>query len=166
MASRSDKSRQPTADVTVQEFEDVFNINVKSIYLSIQEIIPILLSRNSGGSIINIASTGSSRPRPGLVWYNATKGAVKNATKGLAAEYGPRQIRVNSISPLLTSTALFEQFVGVKDTPENRKQFVAQVPMGRIGEVDDVARVCVFLASDDSKFITGENIKVDGGKCI
>lgn len=73
---------------------------------------------------------------------------------------------MNAICPLLTSTALFKEFVGVEDTPENRKQFEAQVPMGRICDVEDVAGVCVFLASDEAKFVTGESIKVDGGKCI
>lgn len=144
----------------------MFNLNVRSIYHSVAALVPHLIERGRGGSIINIASTGASRPRPNLVWYNATKGAVKNATKGLAAEYGPHQIRFNSVAPLLTGTGLFESFVGVQDTPENRKAFEAQVPLGRLGQVRDTANACLWLASDESSFITGSNIKVDGGKCI
>jgi len=82
------------------------NVNVKSIFHSIGAIVPTIIKQGSGGSIINIASIGATRPRPGLVWYNASKGAVANATKGLAAEYGPNQIRVNAVCPLLSETAL------------------------------------------------------------
>ena len=88
------------------------------------------------------------------------------ATKGLAAEYGPHKIRVNSICPLVTATGLFSSFTGVEDTPENRQKFVFNVPMGRIGEVEDVASACLFMASDDAGFITGVNLEVDGGRCI
>jgi NAD(P)-dependent dehydrogenase (short-subunit alcohol dehydrogenase family) len=137
--------------------------------------------------IINIASVGATRPRPGLVWYNASKGAVWNvripstlpisqsilpdtdgiqATKGLAAEYGPHQIRVVSICPLVTGTGLFSAFTGMEDTPENRTKFTSNVPMGRIGEVDDVVNACIFMASKDAGFITGVNLEVDGGRCI
>jgi NAD(P)-dependent dehydrogenase (short-subunit alcohol dehydrogenase family) len=114
----------------------------------------------------DIASVGATRPRPGLVWYNASKGAIWNATKGLAAEYGPHQIRVVSICPLVTGTGLFSAFTGMEDTPENRAKFTSNVPMGRIGEVDDVTSACVFMASSEAKFITGVNLEVDGGRCI
>ena len=88
------------------------------------------------------------------------------ATKGLAAEYGPHQIRVNSICPLVTATGLFSAFTGMQDTPDNRAKFTSNVPMGRIGEVEDVVNACVFMASDEAKFITGVNLEVDGGRCI
>lgn len=88
------------------------------------------------------------------------------ATKGLAAEYGPDQIRVNAIAPLLTGTGLFESFAGVPDTVENRKAFISNVPLGRLGEVSDVANTALFLASDESKFMTGINLEVDGGRAI
>lgn len=133
--------------------------------------------------MINISSTGASRPRPGLVWYNASKGAVSNvscitdsrpdgadhapqATKGLAAEYGPHNIRVNSVCPLLAGTGLFSMFTGLPDTPENREKFLGNVPLGRLTEVEDVANMCLFLASDEGKFINGAEMVVDGGKCI
>jgi len=156
---------KPTVEVTEDEFDKVFEVNVKGVYLGCNAFMPQAIERKSG-VVINIASTGATRPRPGLVWYNASKGAIWNATKGLAAEYGPHQIRVNSICPLLTGTALFSSFTGMEDTPENREKFTSNVPMGRIGEVEDVASACLFMASDEAKFITGVNLEVDGGKCI
>jgi NAD(P)-dependent dehydrogenase (short-subunit alcohol dehydrogenase family) len=83
-------------EVTEDEFDKVFAVNVKSIFHSTRHFIPNLINQGEGGSIINIASIGATRPRPGLVWYNASKAAVANATKGLASEYGEKQIRINS----------------------------------------------------------------------
>lgn len=179
---------KPTVEVTEAEWERVFNVNVKGIFLAAQAFMPRIIEQGQGGSMINISSTGASRPRPGLVWYNASKGAVSNvsrsytafhpcaqteltryntqATKGLAAEYGPHNIRVNSVCPLLCSTGLFSMFTGVEDTPQNREKFVAQVPLGRLTEVDDVANMCLYLASDEGRFINGTDMVVDGGKCI
>jgi len=141
-------------------------VNVKSIFFSIGAFVPKLLEEKRSGAIVNIASIGATRPRPGLVWYNASKGAVWNATKGLAAEYGPHGIRVNSVCPLLGGTGLFETFTGVADTEENRKQFLGNVPMGRLCEARDVADACLFLASDEARFITGTCLEVDGGRGI
>lgn len=90
----------------------------------------------------------------------------KQATKGLAAEYGKDQIRVNALCPLLSGTQLFSSFVGVEDTPENRKQFTAAIPLQRLTEPSDVANAAVYLASDEGKFITGVNLEVDGGRGI
>ncbi|KAI9810128.1 MAG: hypothetical protein M1827_006654 [Pycnora praestabilis] len=157
---------KPTLEVTEDEFDMVFNVNVKSVFLGTSAIVPKLIEQRHGGSIINVASIGVYRPRPGLVWYNASKGAVGNATKGLAAEYGPHQIRVNSVCPLLSGTGLFEKFAGVPDSPENRQKFLGSVPMGRLTEPLDVANACLFLASDESEFITGVNMEVDGGRGI
>ncbi|KAH7125173.1 3-ketoacyl-reductase-like protein [Dendryphion nanum] len=159
-------TNKPTVNVTEEEFQRVFDVNVKGVYLGCNAWVPQAIEKKEGGVIINIASVGATRPRPGLVWYNASKGAVWNATKGLAAEYGQHQIRVNSICPLVTGTGLFSAFTGMEDTPENREKFVFNVPLGRIGEVDDVTSACVFLASSESKFITGVNLEVDGGRCI
>ncbi|KAL1961895.1 hypothetical protein VTN77DRAFT_928 [Rasamsonia byssochlamydoides] len=157
---------KPTPEVTEAEWERVFNVNVKSIFLATQYFMPRMIEQGQGGSMINISSTGASRPRPGLVWYNASKGAVSNATKGLAAEFGPHNIRVNSVCPLLCATGLFSTFTGMEDTPENRAKFVFNVPLGRLTEVEDVANMCLFLASDEGKFINGTDMIVDGGKCI
>ncbi|KAI9705697.1 MAG: hypothetical protein M1820_005107 [Bogoriella megaspora] len=155
---------KPTAEVTEQEFDRVFNVNVKSIFWSGKIAIPAILKSGNGGSIINISSIGSLRPRPGLVWYNATKGAVSNATKALAAEYGPHQVRVNALCPLLSGTALFSAFTGVENTEENVKKFLGNVPLGRLTKPEDVAHAALFLASDEGAFVNGVNLEVDGGR--
>ncbi|KAF7717448.1 Uncharacterized protein PECH_000383 [Penicillium ucsense] len=157
---------KPTAEVTEAEWERVFDVNVKSIYYAAQLVMPVLIKQGQGGSMINISSTGASRPRPGLVWYNSSKAAVTNATKGLAAEYGPHDIRVNSVAPLLSGTGLFSMFTGMEDTPENRQKFIGNVPLGRLTEADDIANMCVYLGSDEGRFINGTEMVIDGGKCI
>jgi len=157
---------KPTLDVIEDEFDKVFNVNVKSIFYAARHFVPNIINQGEGGSMINIASIGASRPRPGLVWYNASKAAVANATKGLAAEYGPKDIRVNSILPLLSGTGLFETFTGVPDTPENRDKFLFNVPLGKLCAPEDVANTALFLASNESKFITGVSLEVDGGRAI
>ncbi|KAJ5204608.1 4-formylbenzenesulfonate dehydrogenase [Penicillium cinerascens] len=138
----------------------------RGFYFGTAAFIPRLLKQAEGGVMLNIASVGATRPRPGLVWYNASKGAVWNATKGLAAEYGKHQIRVNSVCPLLGATGLFESFSGLPDTPENRAQFISNVPLQRLCEASDVSNACLFLASDEAKFITGINLEVDGGRAV
>ncbi|KAF2843667.1 oxidoreductase [Patellaria atrata CBS 101060] len=157
---------KPSLSVTEAEFDTIFTVNVKSIFHSVRVCVPQLQSQGTGGSIINISSIGSVRPRPGLVWYNGTKGAVTNATKGLAAEFGPDQIRVNAIAPLLSGTGLFSAFAGVEDTKENREKLIANVPLGRLTEPMDVANAALFLASDEGRFITGVNLEVDGGRAV
>jgi NAD(P)-dependent dehydrogenase (short-subunit alcohol dehydrogenase family) len=157
---------KPTLNVTEAEFDRVVLVNLKSIYLSTDVIVPYLIKQGLGGSIVNIASIGALRPRPGLVWYNASKGAVYNATKGLAGEFAHHQIRINGVCPLLAGTGLFSTFVGVEDTPENRAKFIANVPIGRLADTFDIANACLFFASDESSFVTGVNIEVDGGRAI
>ncbi|ODM21181.1 hypothetical protein SI65_04234 [Aspergillus cristatus] len=157
---------KPTLEVTEEEWERVFKVNVKGIFHGSQAFVQRVIEQGQGGSMINISSTGASRPRPGLVWYNASKGAVSNATKGLAAEYGPHNIRVNTVCPLLSGTGLFSMFTGLEDTPENREKFLGNVPLGRLTEADDVANMCLYLASDEGRFINGTELVVDGGKCI
>lgn len=84
----------------------------------------------------------------------------------MAAEYGLHNIRVNTVSPLLCGTGLFEMFTGLPDTPENRGKFLWNVPLGRLSEVEDIANMCLYLASDEGKFINGADMVIDGGKCI
>lgn len=156
---------KPSLEVTEAEFTRCFDVNVLGIFHSVAAVFPTFLDKTKG-CVINISSCGADRPRQGLVWYNASKGAVSNATKGLALEYGPQRIRVNSICPLLCGTGLFETFAGIPDTPENRKKFLSNVPLGRLTETSDVANTALFLASDDASFITGVNLEVDGGRTI
>jgi len=116
--------------------------------------------------ILNIGSVAGIRPRPGLTWYNASKGAVNLMSKSMAVELGPEKIRVNAICPVMGVTGLFEDFMGLPDTPENRAKFMSTIPLGRFALASDVAAAAVFLASDAAEFFTGVEFPVDGGRTI
>ena len=156
---------QPMLEVDEATFDRVFNVNVKSIYHMARAVVPLMRERRRG-SIINIGSTAGIRPRPGLTWYNASKGAVNLLSKSMAAELGPDNIRVNAICPVMGATGLIEQFLGLPDTPENRAKIVAGIPLGRMSTPQDVAQAALWLACDASQFITGVELPVDGGRTI
>ncbi|MCA0406677.1 MAG: SDR family oxidoreductase [Proteobacteria bacterium] len=156
---------KPLMEVTDEEFDRVFDINVKSIYLMTQEAVP-QLRQQGGGVMINIGSTAGIRPRPGLTWYNGSKGAVNLMSRSMAAELAPDKIRVNCVAPVIGATALLEQFMGMPDTPENRAKFLSTIPLGRMSEPKDIANACLYLASDEAEFITGVVFEVDGGRTI
>ena len=156
---------QPMLDVDEATFDRVFNVNVKSIFHMTHAVLPLMRQRKQG-SIINVGSTAGIRPRPGLTWYNASKGAVNVMSKSMAAELGPDNIRVNAICPVMGATGLIEQFLGTADTPESRAKVVAGIPLGRLSTPDDVAQAALYLASDASCFITGVELPVDGGRTI
>ncbi len=155
----------PLLDVSEEDFDRVYAVNVKAIYLSTLEVVPLFRSQG-GGTIINTSSTAAIRPRPGLTWYNGSKGAVNTLTKSMAAELAPDNIRVNAICPVIGETGLLETFMGGPDTPEARAEFTAAIPLGRMSQPIDVARAALYLASDDAEFITGVALEVDGGRCI
>ena len=156
---------QPMLDVDEATFDRVFNVNVKSIFHVAHAVVPLMRAQKNG-SIINIGSTAGIRPRPGLTWYNSSKGAVNLMSKSMAAELGPDNIRVNAICPVMGATGLIEQFMGVPDTPENRAKIVAGIPLGRLSTPDDIASAALWLASDSAQFITGIELPVDGGRTI
>jgi 3-oxoacyl-[acyl-carrier protein] reductase len=156
---------QSLMTVTEDEFDRIYAVNVKSIYLTTLAAVPELEKRG-GGSIINTASTAGLRPRPGLTWYNGSKGAVITLTKSMAAELAPRNIRVNAINPVIGETGLLEEFMGLPDTAENRARFIAGIPLGRMSKPSDIANAALFLADPASAFVTGVAIEVDGGRCI
>ena len=156
---------RPLLEVTEEEFDRVYAVNVKSIFLTAKHFVPVFRTRG-GGVFVNIASTAGVRPRPGLTWYNGSKGAVIVTSRSMAAELGPDNIRVNCVNPVISATGLLTEFMGVEDTPENRARFTATIPMGRFSTPADVAQACLYLASDDAKFITGVSIEVDGGRCV
>lgn len=156
---------KPLLEVTGQEFDRIFAINVKSIFHMVHAVVPVM-SRQGGGAIINIGSTAGIRPRPGLTWYNASKGAVNLCSKSLAVELAPLKIKVNCVAPVMGETALLESFMGQPDTPENRAKFVGTIPLGRLARPADVAGACVYLASEDAEFLTGVVLTVDGGRTI
>jgi 3-oxoacyl-[acyl-carrier protein] reductase len=153
---------KPMAEVTEDEFDRIFSVNVKAIFLSVRHATPYLQAK--GGSILNIASTAGLRPRPGLTWYNASKGAVITATKSMAVELAPK-IRVNCLCPVLGQTGLTSTFLG-EDTPERRAQFLATIPLGRMSTPEDIANAALYLSSDEASMVTGVALEVDGGRCI
>jgi 3-oxoacyl-[acyl-carrier protein] reductase len=153
---------KPVLDIDEKEFDRVFAVNVKGLFMFTQAVVPLM--KGKGGVIINIGSTAGLRPRPGLSAYNATKGAVHNLTKTLAVELAPDKIRVCAIAPVATDTPLLPTFLG--PAPGMREKFIATVPLGRLATAQDIADAALFLASDDAKFLTGNIMEVDGGRCV
>ncbi len=153
---------KPLLEIDETEFDRVFAVNVKGLFMFTQAVVPLL--RGKGGVIINIGSTAGLRPRPGLSAYNATKGAVHNLTKTLAVELAPDKIRVCAIAPVATDTPLLPTFLG--PAPGMREKFIATVPLGRLATAQDIADAALFLASDEAKFLTGNIMEVDGGRCV
>ncbi len=163
-AGTTHKNR-PMLEVDEATYDRVFAVNVKSVYHSAIHAVPVF-RRQGRGSFINIASTAGIRPRPGLTWYAATKGAVITMTKAMAIELAPDNIRANAINPVVSATGLLKDFLPGEDTPETRAKFVASIPLGRMSTPRDVAAACLFLASEDAEFLTGVCLEVDGGRCI
>jgi 3-oxoacyl-[acyl-carrier protein] reductase len=155
---------RPMLEVDEATFDRVFAVNVKSLYWMAQAALPVLRRQGRGGSIINIGSTAGIRPRPGLVWYNGTKGAVNIMTHCMAIELAPDNIRVNSVCPVIGATGMLEMFMGQPDGPEIRQRFLASIPLGRMSTPADIANACLWLAEDSSSFITGILLPVDGGR--
>lgn len=155
---------QPMLDVDEATFDLVYAVNVKSVYLTAKSLIPHMRKRGTGGCIINVSSTAGVRPRPGLTWYNGTKGAVNTLTRSMAIELGPDQIRVNAILPVMGATGLLERFMGMPDTPENRAKVISTIPIGRLSMPEDIAGAAVYLASDVAGLVTGVELPVDGGR--
>lgn len=157
---------RPALEVSEEEFDRVYAINVKSIYLATLHAVPAFRA-NKGGVFINIASTAGVRPRPGLAWYNGSKGAVITTSKSLAAELGPDNIRVNCVNPVFNpDTGLSAEFAGGPVDDARRAKFLATIPLGRFSTALDVANACLYLASDEAAFISGVCIEVDGARCV
>ena len=155
---------QPLTEVSEADFDRVYAVNVKALYWAAKHAVPVMAAQG-GGAIVNTASTAGLRPRPGLCWYNGSKGACITITKSMAVELAPQKIRVNALCPVAGETPLLGHFMG-GDTPENRARFVATVPLGRLSRPEDVAKAALYLASDEAEFITGVALEVDGGRCI
>ena len=155
---------RPMLEVEEDEFDRVFAVNVKSIYLFARAAVPQMRSQGRG-VIVNVGSTAGLRPRPGLTWYNGTKGAVHSITKSMAIELAPDRIRVCALAPVAGDTPLLATFMG-EDTPEKRAAFKSTIPLGRLSRPDDIANAALFLASDEADLVTGVVLEVDGGRCI
>lgn len=145
-------------------FDLIYAVNMKAIYYSTLAVAPIM-EKQGGGSIITTASTAGLRPRPGLTWYNASKGWAITATKSMAVELAAKNIRVNCLCPVAGETGMLAQFMG-EDTPEIREKFKSVIPLGRFSTPADIANAALWLASDEAEFITGVALEVDGGRCV
>jgi 3-oxoacyl-[acyl-carrier protein] reductase len=150
---------KPLEQIDEQHFRKHFDLNVLGLLLSTKAAVANI--NGDGASIINVSSIASKTPPAGSSVYSATKGAVDVLTRSLAQELGPRRIRVNTLAPGVTDTE------GVRALPEDGPEFrnyaVSRTPLGRVGTADDIASAALFLASDDSRWITGEEILVGGG---
>jgi 3-oxoacyl-[acyl-carrier protein] reductase len=158
--------QRPQALETVEqgEFERLFAVNARSVYLTARHIVPAMKAAKAG-AILNIASTGGVSPRPNLTWYNATKGWMITATRGMAIELARFGIRVNAINPVAGDTPLLATFMG-EDTPEARARILTTIPLRRLSTPTDIANAAVFLCSDEASMITGVALEVDGGRCL
>lgn len=151
-------------EVDEETFDRITDVNMKALFHASRCVVPIM-KEQGGGTIIATASTAGLRPRPGLVWYNASKGWVINACKCMAVELAPHGIRVNSLCPVAGETGMLADFMG-EDTPEVREKFKSVIPLGRFSQPRDMANAALYLASDEADFITGVALEVDGGRCV
>ena len=156
----------PLVETTEEEFDTLFKINVKSVYLGAVHSVPIFRRQKAPGVIINTVSTAAIRPRPGLTAYNATKGSLVTMTKGLSLELAPDNIRVNGLCPVAGDTGMLDGFLGDGPKKESYNKFVSTVPLGRLCQPRDMANAALYLASDEADFITGVMLEVDGGRCV
>lgn len=155
----------PLMETDEETFRKIYDINVMSIFHMTKTCVPVW-RKSGGGVMINIGSTAGIRPRPGLTWYNSSKGAVNLMTRSLAVELAPDKIRVNCVAPVMGATGLLEQFMGMPDTPENREKFISTIPLGRLSEARDIANATLYLSSDEADFVTGVVLEVDGGRTV
>ncbi len=158
--SATNLGQGPALDATDEMFDKIVEINVKSALRLIRLIVPRMIARRAGGSIINIASVSGLKPQPGGLLYSFTKAGLIMMTRSWAQEFGPHGIRVNALAPGLIQTDFSEYFW--KDDAR-RKAFEAQQPIRRLGQPEDVAGLALHLASDESAFITGQVFVIDGG---
>ena len=164
-----DAAIMPTGTIEETREEDwdrVFAVNVKGAYLTSREVIP-LMRQAGGGSIILMASVTGVLGLPALAAYSATKGALIALARAMAIDHAREGIRVNSVSPGTIDSPMLHQFVAAQSNPEKtRAAFDEMHPVGRVGTIEEVANLYVFLASDQSSFVTGANYIIDGGLSI
>ena len=150
--------------VTEKEFENVFNVNVKSVYYCGKYFIP-KMKKLKKGVVLNVASTAGLSPRPKLNWYNASKGWMITATKAMAIELAPFNVRVNALAPVAGKTPLLKSFMG-GNSLKKKQAFLSTIPIGRFSKPQDMGNAACFLCSDEASMITGTILEVDGGRCI
>ena len=150
--------------VNEKEFDKVFNVNAKSVYYCGKFFVPKMKKKRKG-VILNVASTAGLSPRPKLNWYNASKGWMITATKAMAIELAPYNVRVNAIAPVAGVTPLLKSFMG-GNTLKKKQSFLSTIPIGRFSTPQDMGNAACFLCSDEASMITGTILEVDGGRCI
>ena len=155
---------QPLEGLPEDEFDRLFALNMKAIYLAAREVVPLMKAAKRG-VILNMASTAGVSPRPRLAWYNASKGWVITATRAMAVELAPYGLRVVALNPVAGDTPMLKTFMG-EDTPEMRAKFLSTIPLGRFSTPEDLGNAACFLCSDEASMVTGVCMEVDGGRCI
>ena len=151
----------PLGSISEEHYDKTFNINVKGLLFTVQKALP---NFSDGGSIILNASIVSIKGMPAISVYSATKAAVRSFARSWANDLKDRQIRVNAISPGPIDTPIYVELAGSEEAANGfKKQMASQVPLGRVGEADEIGKVAVFLASNDSSFVNGIELFVDGG---
>lgn len=152
----------PLLDVTEEDWAATFDVTLRGIFLGCKFAIPVMLDQG-GGVIVNTASTAAIVPSPRFTAYNAAKAGVVALTKSVAFDYGRQGIRCNAVAPGLIDTPAA---AGVMSDPDRMRWQHERLPIGRVGQPEDIAAAVAFLASDDSSFMTGQTLVVDGGRCI
>lgn len=156
----------PIVDLAEEDWNNVIDTNLKSVYLCCKYTIPEMI-RGGGGSIVNIASILGIVGRGGFAAYGVAKGGLILLTKNIAIDYAPYNIRVNAVSPGYVETDILKRSLEASEDPKKTYQQWANLhPLGRIGRAEEIAHGILFLASDDSSFITGSNMVIDGGYTI
>ncbi|KAF9890139.1 hypothetical protein FE257_006300 [Aspergillus nanangensis] len=155
----------PTHLKDIAEYEKTFRVNVLPIFLSTQVIAPAMMEQGNG-AFVNITSTGCTRPRPGFAFYNSSKAAVSVATKTMALEYAPK-IRFNCVAPAVGQTSMLQASIGQgADSQERLRKIEESLPMRRVTQPSDIANAVWYLGTDQSSFVTGTTLEVDGGRGV
>lgn len=157
----ADPIAMPFADEVDSVFERMIRVNLQGVYLTMKAAIPHMLARGSG-SIVNVASSASLIGTPNLASYSAAKAGVLGLTRSVALEYAARSIRVNTVCPGAIQTPMLDR--GVSSNPAAADYLINMIPMGRIGRAEEVAAAMLFLASDESSYVTGISLPVEGGQ--
>lgn len=150
-------------ETSIADFDRVVAVNLRGAFLVTRGVIPGMLAAG-GGSIIHIASVTGLVGLPGLAAYSMTKGGLISLTRAMSTDYAARGIRSNSVSPGTIDSPMLHEFLAAQSDPESlRREYDAMHAIGRVGKIEEVANVCLFLASDEASFVTGSNYEVDGG---
>lgn len=156
---------QPSTQVPLSEYHRIMETNTSPLYHSASTAYPIFAAQHHG-VFINVSSISAPRPRPNLVWYAGSKGAVSTITRGLAAEFAKDNVRCNAVLPVAADTGMLVNVMGGEDTELGRTKLTGGIPLGRFATGEDVGNAVAWLASDEAAFLTGVELPVDGGRSL